>query len=153
MSTSTETKHRWQIMDYPKDARVEAVHPISCHVGVIPTGTKGTVSGHCDDGRAYVFFDGYDAGHTFHYPNDVLRVVERPPDDPIQLLATQLESQASTLARVVGERDRLRRALVEVAIPSLRYCEQKYDHDNQARLNLEAALKGYDTTTTGQEEG
>lgn len=28
----------------------------------------------------------------------------------------------------------------EVAIPSLRYCEEKYGHDDQARLNLEAAL-------------
>lgn len=70
-----------------------------------------------------------------------------------QLLAQRLESQASTLARVVGERDRLRQALVEVAIPSLRYCEQKYDHDDQAQLNLEAALEDYNTTTTKQEEG
>jgi hypothetical protein len=28
----------------------------------------------------------------------------------------------------------------EVAIPSLRYCEEKYGHDDQARLNLEAAI-------------
>lgn len=29
----------------------------------------------------------------------------------------------------------------EVAITSLRYCEEKYDHDDQARLNVEAAVR------------
>ncbi len=32
-------------------------------------------------------------------------------------------------------------AIKQIAIPSLKYCEDKYGHDNMARLNLEAALK------------
>ena len=32
-------------------------------------------------------------------------------------------------------------SMEEVAIYSLRYCEEKYGHDAQARLNCEAALK------------
>jgi hypothetical protein len=36
---------------------------------------------------------------------------------------------------------RLVEALRDVAIVSLRYCEKKYGHDDQARLNLEALLK------------
>lgn len=37
--------------------------------------------------------------------------------------------------------NKLVQAIEEVAIPSLRYCEEKYDHDDQARLNLEAAVE------------
>ena len=32
------------------------------------------------------------------------------------------------------------RALTEVAIPSLKYCEDKYGHDDMARMNCEALL-------------
>lgn len=39
--------------------------------------------------------------------------------------------------------DILLTALTEVAIPSLLYCERKYDHDDQARLNLEAAVEEF----------
>lgn len=67
-----------QIFDYPKGARVEAITPILCHLGSIPSGTKGTVTGHCDDGRAWVFFDDYEAGHTFHEPERSIRVIEQP---------------------------------------------------------------------------
>lgn len=35
---------------------------------------------------------------------------------------------------------RLRDALADVAIPSLKYCEAKYGHDDHARLSCEAAL-------------
>ena len=34
----------------------------------------------------------------------------------------------------------LRKAIEEIAIPSLRYCETKYGHDDMARVNLEAVL-------------
>lgn len=68
-------QHENQITDYPKGARVEAVTTIACHAGPIPPGTEGTVSTHTLDGRAYVFFDGFDAGHTFHYPERFIRVV------------------------------------------------------------------------------
>lgn len=43
---------------------------------------------------------------------------------------------------LLAEVDRLKAVLREVAIPSLRYCEQKFDYDDQARLNCEAALDG-----------
>lgn len=32
-------------------------------------------------------------------------------------------------------------AIQEVAIPSLLFCEERYGHDDQARLNLEAAIR------------
>jgi hypothetical protein len=32
-------------------------------------------------------------------------------------------------------------AIQEIAIPSLKHCEEKYGHDDQARVNLEAAIK------------
>lgn len=31
-------------------------------------------------------------------------------------------------------------ALTEIAIPSLKYCEKRYGHDDQARVNIEAAI-------------
>lgn len=34
----------------------------------------------------------------------------------------------------------LRALITEIAIPSLHYCEEKYGHDDQARLNLEAGI-------------
>lgn len=37
--------------------------------------------------------------------------------------------------------ERLEASMREVAIPSLKYCEDKYGHDDQARLNLEACLE------------
>lgn len=44
----------------------------------------------------------------------------------------------------------LRSALVDIAIPSLKYCEKKYGHDDQARLNLVAAVND---STTGYMRG
>lgn len=70
-----------QITDYPKGARVEAIVPILCHDGAIPSGARGTITAHCNDGRAWVFFDGYDAGHTFHEPERCIRVVRTHRDD------------------------------------------------------------------------
>jgi hypothetical protein len=42
----------------------------------IPRGAIGKVTGHCDDGQAYLQWDGYGGGHTFHVPDDYLRAVE-----------------------------------------------------------------------------
>lgn len=36
--------------------------------------------------------------------------------------------------------EELRALLTEIAIPSLKYCEDKFGHDNMARVNLEAGL-------------
>lgn len=69
--------HTHQIVDYPVGARVEAVIDIPTSQGVVRAGTRGTVSSHCDDGRAYVSFDSGDAGHTFHQPEAYIRVDER----------------------------------------------------------------------------
>jgi hypothetical protein len=35
----------------------------------------------------------------------------------------------------------LKGSIEEVAVTSLRYCEERYGHDDQARLNLEAGLQ------------
>lgn len=40
--------------------------------------------------------------------------------------------------RVKARVKELEEAIFEVAIPSLKHCEKKHGHDNQARLNLEA---------------
>lgn len=62
-------------------------------------------------------------------------------------LTDRLAAQTESLAKVVGERNGLRGqrrqlidAIRDVVIRSLLYYEQKYDHDDQARLNLEALL-------------
>lgn len=59
---------------------VEAIIPISRNKlgDALPVGTRGKVTSHCDDGRAWVFFDGYDEGHTFHEIEKYLRVVQLP---------------------------------------------------------------------------
>jgi hypothetical protein len=58
--------------------------------------------------------------------------------DPIECNHEAARGQAeATIAR-------LREAIEQVAIPSLRHCEERYGHDNAARLNLQALLD--DTT-------
>lgn len=49
----------------------------------------------------------------------------------VELHTDQLRDEVTSLRAVIGE----------VAIPSLLYCERMYDHDDMARLNLEAALQ------------
>lgn len=46
----------------------------------------------------------------------------------------------ASVLQLIEQRNRLIDAIQDVAIRSLKYCEQRYDHDNQARLNLEALL-------------
>ena len=41
----------------------------------------------------------------------------------------------------VREKRGLIEVIEQVAIPSLKYCEEKYGHDNMARLNIEATLQ------------
>lgn len=71
--------HQNQVQDYPVGSRVELTTDIACHVGTIPAGILGKVTAHCDDGRAWVFFDNHAAGHTFHGPETCLRVVSQAP--------------------------------------------------------------------------
>ena len=44
----------------------------------VPSGATGRVSSHCDDGRVWFDFEGYEGsyGHTFHMPSDYLRAAE-----------------------------------------------------------------------------
>lgn len=51
-----------------------------------------------------------------------------------------MDQAAILVAAAVLQGADLTEAIREVAIPSLRYCEEKYGHDDQARLNLEAAI-------------
>lgn len=58
-------------------------------------------------------------------------------------IAAQTEMMAKVVERrnnLLEQREQLMGAIRDVAIRSLLYCEQKYGHDDQARLNLEALL-------------
>lgn len=57
-------------------------------------------------------------------------------------IAAQIVRDHQLAALVPG----LVKSLREVAIHSLRYCEEKYGHDDQARLNLEATLETVEVT-------
>lgn len=60
--------------------------------------------------------------------------------DGVVIADLQTEALANLFVHCVNQHDKLVAALCEVAIPSLRYCEEKYGYDDQARLNLEAVL-------------
>lgn len=76
------SSHEDQRLSFPVGAIIETVSPVA-HLGsAIPIGARGKITSHCDDGRAWILFDGYsDAGHTFHTPEHFIRVVELPSDD------------------------------------------------------------------------
>jgi hypothetical protein len=57
-----------------------------------------------------------------------------------RLRAERNEAREEAAAAVV-EADQLRGLLTEIAIPCLRYGEEKCGHDDQARLNLEAGIR------------
>lgn len=69
------SKNNYQREQFPVGTTVEAIIPIGRGgLGAdIPVGTRGNVTSHCDDGRAWVFFDG--EGHTFHEIEKYVRVV------------------------------------------------------------------------------
>lgn len=77
--------HANQINDYPKGARIEAIREIplsspsqNYFADPLPCGTKGRVTSHTDDGRAWINFDdcGNDGmGHTFDEPEKYIRVI------------------------------------------------------------------------------
>ena len=50
------------------------------------------------------------------------------------------EPNVANVAATVQAAGELRNLLTEIAIPSLKYCEDKFGHDDMARLNLEAGL-------------
>lgn len=61
---------------------------------------------------------------------------EEEADNRLSLLVDLLEDRYRQQAQI----DRLVEAIRDVAVHSLRYCEERYGHDDQARLNLEALL-------------
>lgn len=85
--TATATKksdNDYQRERFPVGTVIEAVVPIgrSTVADALPVGIRGKVTSHCDDGRAWVFFDGYDEGHTFHEIEKFVRVVQLPVKEP-----------------------------------------------------------------------
>lgn len=84
-STERVVTHENQITDYPKGARIEAIREIplsspaqNYYADPLPRGTRGVVSAHTDDGRAYINFEGHGQegfGHTFDEPEKYIRVV------------------------------------------------------------------------------
>jgi hypothetical protein len=57
-------------------------------------------------------------------------------------LNNRLGGRVETRVVDTGQRaaEEMRAMLTEMAIPSLKYCEDKYGYDDQVRLNLEAGL-------------
>lgn len=80
----------------------------------------------------------------------LITVAERPPnhrDTPMVVAVNGIivadvwdTDRRIANARLIAAAPDLLAALKDVAIPSLKYCEEKYGHDNMARLNLEAAI-------------
>lgn len=78
--TSCGLDHEIQRQELPVGAIVKSVSRIGNYPhGTIPIGSTGKVTAHCDDGRAWIFFDDYsEASHTFHLIDDFVRVVRLP---------------------------------------------------------------------------
>lgn len=70
--------HADQVERFPVGSTVESVRKIDANNFWVPSGALGRITGHTDDGRAWVLFDGYSGGHTFHHPQDHIRLVEAP---------------------------------------------------------------------------
>lgn len=74
-------KHKDQIEQYPVGARVVTISEISGNGDsgtTLPFGTIGRVTGHCDDGRAFIVFDGDNGSHTFHFPEQNIAAEWKP---------------------------------------------------------------------------
>lgn len=97
----------------------------------------------CDDCHGYTHMPWCPA---YKQPKEVME--HEPATVNISGLLDQLRTQWLEVVKerneLRAERRRLIDAIRDVAIRSLRYCEEKYDHDDQARLNLEALLEEVD---------
>jgi hypothetical protein len=61
--------HQNQTWLFPLGKRVVAIREIANTPNEpVPFGAIGTVTGHCDDGRAHIQFYEYSGSHTFHVP-------------------------------------------------------------------------------------
>lgn len=74
-----------------------------------------------------------------HY-DEAKRVLLKWWPDLLQHFAGSIRLDASAAAVESRAAEEMRALLTEIAIPSLQYCEEKYGHDDQARLNLEAGI-------------
>jgi uncharacterized protein YbaR (Trm112 family) len=60
--------------------------------------------------------------------------------EPVWPMIAEWFGGVPNFAAAMRQRDAVR-AIQEIAVPSLKYCEEQYGHDDQARLNLEAAIR------------
>lgn len=62
--------HKGQLEKFPVGTRIVTIAEIHSGSGiaVVPFGSTGIVTDHCHDGRAWISFDNYEHGHTFHFP-------------------------------------------------------------------------------------
>lgn len=97
--------HEDQLKTFPIDILVEAKIPIGTVGYEIPAGTRGVVRSHTDDGRAYVFFDGFTAGHTFHQPELFLEPLESESQKLRRMLATVLDANYGIAFHDIGVGD------------------------------------------------
>lgn len=76
--------HKVQQQYFPVGTIVKSISRIGNYLhNEIPIGSLGKVTSHCDDGRAWIFFDDYaEAGHTFHCIDDFVRIVKLPEQGP-----------------------------------------------------------------------
>lgn len=101
------TSHQNQVRQLPIDSVVVAKVAIKTvpHLEPVPVGTKGFVTGHCDDGRAWIFFQGFSGGHTFHAPDAYVEIVESEAGKLKRMLATVLDANYGTSYHHIGDGD------------------------------------------------
>lgn len=126
MHCTCSNGHHDQVKEYPVGSRVVAIDEIDNHPAPLPVGTFGTVTYHCDDGRASIKFDGDSGGHTFHFPDQNIAIMAP--------WALALEAQNATLLEMVA---RLCRHLDEHIIVTRRAAEQL---SNNVRPTKDAEL-------------
>lgn len=63
-----------------------------------------------------------------------------PLSEDISKIVGELSYARCSAVYAAATAELMKRSICEVAIPSLRYCEQKHGHDDQARLSLEVGV-------------
>lgn len=89
--------HDDQRAQFPEGCRVKARGDIQNPFDMppVPAGALGTVTAHCDDGRAYVIFDKpHDTAHTFHWPLGYIELTDEPAPEPEPLPKPSAKDQA-----------------------------------------------------------
>lgn len=117
--------HKDQVTQYPEGSLVESMVDIAGAFDKIVTkGTRGKITGHCHDGRAFVRFP-EGGSHTFHHPEGYIQPVKPEGYRPLLLCEISSrheegcpnegwpESSASSPAEAETVRCRTRRPLPE----------------------------------------